>query len=287
MYVVAGVTGNTGRVVAEALLAQKKPVRVLVRDEAKGAEWKRRGAELAVAELDDAAALGRALAGATGAYFLLPSQYASTDSRADNARRTRGIIQAIEASGVAHVVFLSAVGAQHANGTGPVEPLHDAEVALSQVKAAVTSVRAAYFMENWGASLSALANGVLQTFLALGRAIPMVATDDAGTVSAKALLEGGKGYSVIELAGPREYTPEDVAAVLTHITGKPVTAQQGPEEAMVPALMGAGLNRHWAEQYQELTHALNDGHMAWEGGRARFVRGTTAIDAVLSKLVMG
>jgi uncharacterized protein YbjT (DUF2867 family) len=155
------------------------------------------------------------------------------------------------------------------------------------VKAALTSVRAAYFMENWGASLSALAKGVLPTFLTLGRAIPMVATADSGTISAKALLEGGKGYSVIELAGPRDYTPEDVAASLSRVTGQPVTAQQGPEEAIVPALMGAGMNRHWAELYRELTHALNDGHMAWEGGRARAVRGTTEIDTVLSKLVRG
>jgi uncharacterized protein YbjT (DUF2867 family) len=285
MYVVAGVTGHTGRVVAETLLAQKKPVRVLVRDEAKGAEWKRRGAEVAVAELGDAAALSRAFAGATGAYLLLPSQYASSDSRADNAKRTRGIIRAIESSGVAHVVFLSAVGAQHASGTGPVEPLHDAEVALSQVKAAVTSVRAAYFMENWGASLYGLAVGVLPTFLALGHAIPMVATADAGTASAKALLEGGNGYSIIELAGPRDYTPEEVGVALARITGKPVTVQQGPEEAMVAALMGAGLNRHWAELYQELTHALNSGHMAWEGGRARAVRGTTELDTALSTLL--
>jgi uncharacterized protein YbjT (DUF2867 family) len=285
MYVVAGVTGKTGKVVAETLLAQKKPVRVLVRDETKGAEWKRRGAEVAVAELDDAAALRRAFADATGVYFLLPAPYASSDSRADNAKRTRGIVQAIESSGVAHVVFLSAVGAQHASGTGPVVPLHDAEVALSHVKAAVTSVRAAYFMENWGASLSALAKGILPTFLTLGRAIPMVATTDCGTISAKALLEGGDGYSVIELAGPREHTPEDVAASLSRITGKLVTAQQGPDDAMLPTFMAAGMNHHWAEQYREMTRALNDGHMAWEGGRARAVRGTTEIDTVLSQLV--
>ena len=287
MYVVAGVTGNTGRVVAETLLAQKRPVRALVRDEAKGAEWKKRGAEVVVAELDDAAALGRALVGATGAYLLLPAQYGSTDTRVDGAKRTRAIVQAIESSGVAHVVFLSAIGAQHANGIGPVAPLHDAEVALSRVKAAVTSVRGAQFMENWGPSLFALAKGALPTFLAAGRAVPFVATADVGTLSAKALLEGGKGYSVIELAGPRDYTPEDVAAALSRITGKPVTAQQGPEDAMVPALMGAGLNRHWAELYQEMTKASNNGHLAWEGGRARFVRGTTEIDAVLLKLVKG
>ena len=287
MYVVAGVTGKTGKVVAETLLAQKKPVRALVRDEAKGAAWKKRGAEVVVAELDDAAALGRALAGVTGAYLLLPTQYQSTDARADGAKRTRAIVRAIESSGVAHVVLLSAVGAQHASGTGQVAALHDAEVALSHVKAAVTSIRAAAFMENLGGSLYALDKGVLPTFLAAGHAIAMVAAADVGTISAQALLEGGKGYSVIELAGPRDYTPEDVAAALSRITGKPVVVQQDAEDAMVPALMAAGMNRRWAELYQETFHALNHGHIAWEGGRARFVRGTTEIDAVLSRLAKG
>src|SRR5262245_15999011 len=72
MYVIAGVTGNTGSVAALTLLAAKQPVRVIVRDAAKGEPWKARGAEVAVASLDDRAALTRALTGATGAYLLLP-----------------------------------------------------------------------------------------------------------------------------------------------------------------------------------------------------------------------
>jgi uncharacterized protein YbjT (DUF2867 family) len=165
MFVIAGVTGNTGKVVAETLLAQKKPVRVVVRDEAKGATWRARGAEVAVAELDDEAALTRALSGATGAYILLPPQLASTSSRADNAKRTRAIVKAIDASGVAHVVFLSSIGAQQDAGTGPILSLHDAEAALRGVKADVTFVRAGYFMENWAGSLYALAQGALPSFL--------------------------------------------------------------------------------------------------------------------------
>src|SRR5260370_17587051 len=89
MYVVAGVTGNTGKVVAEMLLAQRQPVRALVRDEAKGAAWKKRGAEVVVAELDDAAALGRALAAATGAYLLLPPHHESAAPPAAGANRPR------------------------------------------------------------------------------------------------------------------------------------------------------------------------------------------------------
>jgi uncharacterized protein YbjT (DUF2867 family) len=40
MFVVLGASGNTGKVVAETLLTQKKKVRVVLRDAAKGQAWK-------------------------------------------------------------------------------------------------------------------------------------------------------------------------------------------------------------------------------------------------------
>jgi uncharacterized protein YbjT (DUF2867 family) len=285
MFVIAGVSGNTGKVVAESLLAQRRPVRVIVRSAAKGDEWKERGAEVAVAELDDVTGLTKAFTGATGAYLLLPPQMASSDSRADNAKRTAGFVKAISASDLGHVVFLSSVGAQHAAGTGPVGSLHDAEVALAQVKNDVTIVRAAYFLENWGGSLYALAQGLLPSFLKTDRAIPMVAAQDIGSTIARALVEGGHGHSVIELSGPRDYSPDDVAAALSRVVGKPITAQEGPEEAMTAALVGAGFNAHWAGLYQELTHGINVGHVDFERGAARAVRGTTPVDTVMKKLV--
>jgi len=285
MYVVAGVSGNTGKVVAETLLGEKKPVRVVVRDAAKGAPWKARGAEVALTTLDDVAGLTSALRGATGAYLLLPPNMGSSDTRRENAKRTEVIAAAIAASGVGHVVFLSSIAAQHAAGTGPIGSVHDAEAALKNSRASVTFLRAGYFMENFGGALYALSQGVLPTFLDADRAIAMVATRDIGTTAAKALLEGGHGHTVIELAGPREYSPRDVAAALTRITGKTVTVQQGPEAAMQEALTGAGFNVHWAGLFQEMTHGLNTGHVAWEGGAARSVRGVTEIDTVLKGLV--
>ena len=77
--VVAGVSGNTGKIVAESLLQQKRAVKVVVRDPAKGEPWKAKGAEVAVADLGDAAALGRALKGADGAYLLIPPTFAAPD----------------------------------------------------------------------------------------------------------------------------------------------------------------------------------------------------------------
>jgi uncharacterized protein YbjT (DUF2867 family) len=285
MFVITGVTGNTGSAAAETLLAQKRPVRVVVRDAAKGEAWKARGAEVAIADLDDVTALAKALRGATGAYLLLPPQMGSTDVHADNGRRTRGYVKAIEESAVPHVVFLSSVGAQHASGTGPIATVHHAEAELARTGAALTFVRAAYFMENWGGSLFALEQGALPSFLTVDRAIPMVATDDIGRTAARALVEGGKGTTVIELSGPRDLSPKDVASALSNVLGRPIAAQQGPAAAIVPALQGAGLNAHWAKLFEEMILAVNDGRVTWEGGSARAVRGKTEIDVVLRRLL--
>src|SRR5262252_5240408 len=127
MYAITGVTGRTGSIVAETLLARGKQVRVVARDATKAAPWKLRSAEVAIANLDDVDALARALAGAQGAYVLLPPKQTSTDPIGENAKMSASIAKAVRASGLPHVVLLSSFGAQHADGTGPIRALHAAE----------------------------------------------------------------------------------------------------------------------------------------------------------------
>ncbi|MEO8796480.1 MAG: NmrA family NAD(P)-binding protein [Polyangiaceae bacterium] len=285
MFVITGVSGNTGSVVADTLLAQKKAVRVVVRDAKKGEPWKAKGAEVAVAGLDDEAALTKAFEGAEGAYVLLPPDWTSPDPNKSNAKRAATIAKAVDAARVKHVVFLSSVGAQHASGTGPITSLHDGEKALSGTKAATTFVRAAYFMENLGSSLHALGQGQYPTFFETNLTMPMVATEDIGKTAARALLEGGHGRQLIELSGPKDYTQNDVADALSRITKTAVRVQPGPTSAMKGALEGAGLPPVWAGLYQEMTEGINSGHVAFEGKGARAIRGTVSLESVLEKLV--
>jgi uncharacterized protein YbjT (DUF2867 family) len=284
MFVVLGASGNTGKVVADTLLRQKQKVRVVVHDAAKGKAWSDAGADVTVADVDEGATLERAFSGAEGVYVLLPPNFRSSHVRVDNNRRTHTIAAAVEAAGVPHVVLLSSIGAQQSDGTGPVLGLHDAEMVFSRTGAAATFVRAAYFMENWGGSVHALAQGVLPTFLVVDKAIPLVATRDVGSAAARLLAEGGSGKRVIELAGPREYTPRDVAAAVARIVGKPIEVQQAPEETMARAMTGAGMNAEWARLFQELTHGLNANIVVWEGGHP-FWRGETELETVLSTLL--
>ena len=53
MFVVVGATGNTGSAVVETLLNRKQPVRIVVRSPEKAVSWSAKGAEVAVASLED------------------------------------------------------------------------------------------------------------------------------------------------------------------------------------------------------------------------------------------
>ena len=59
MYAVTGITGRVGGGGARALLDAGLPVRAVVRDDAKGGAWKKRGCEVAFADMSDARALER------------------------------------------------------------------------------------------------------------------------------------------------------------------------------------------------------------------------------------
>ncbi len=285
MFVVFGASGNTGSVVATTLLGGKQPVRVVVRSTAAGDAWRARGAEVAVADLEDRGALERVLQGAAGAYVLLPPAFQSTQVRIDNDRRAKTVAAAVAASGVAHVVMLSSIGAQQADGTGPILSVHDAEATLAGRAPSTTFLRAAYFMENWAAALAGLEQGVLPSFLLADRAIPMVATRDIGLTAARLLVEGGAGARVVQLAGPRDYSPRDIASALGRVTGKAIAVQQHPDEAMSAAMLAAGMNAEWARLFQELAHGINIGRVTWEAGRA-VQRGDTDIEAALAPLLV-
>lgn len=288
MFVIAGVTGNTGGVVAETLLSQGKPVRVVVRDAAKGEAWKTRGAEVAVAALDDAKALAAALRGASGAYLLLPPRPQAADVIAEQKATADAIAAAVAESGVAHVVLLSSIGAQHEDGTGPIKTLHYAERRLEkQTKAKLTFVRAAYFLENWAPVAGATKGGKLPTFLRPDHVIPMVATRDIGLVAAKALAEGPPAarVDVIELAGPKDLSADDIAKAFGRAVGRDVATEAGPIEAVVPAFTSFGMSTSSAQAFEEMYRGIANGKVAWQGNGARLVRGGVDAETLTAAFV--
>src|SRR5262245_39559882 len=81
MITVMGASGNTGKVVAEKLLAAGQRVRVIGRNAERLKTLRERGAETAVGNALDAAFLTSAFRGAESIYAMVPPDYSQEDLR--------------------------------------------------------------------------------------------------------------------------------------------------------------------------------------------------------------
>lgn len=284
MFVVVGATGNTGSVVVETLLNRKQPVRVVVRSAEKGAGLKAKGAAIAIASLDDVSALTKVFEGAKGLYLMVPPNYGAASWLTDQRSRIDRAAAAVKKSGVSHVVFLSSVGGHITEGTGPIRALRYGEQALAAVAHDFTILRPCYFMENWASAIGAAkASGVLPTFIAPAAKMPMISTKDIGRIGAEQLMVGGQGKRIMELSGPEEYSPNQVADILGAILGKSVSPQLAPLSAVVPTFKSFGFSDEAAKLFEEMYTAFSKGTIGYEHPET-LVRGTVTLSQALSKL---
>jgi uncharacterized protein YbjT (DUF2867 family) len=265
MYVVTGATGNTGNVVAKALLSRGEKVRVIGRTAERLKALAAEGAEPFAAELTDAAGVTKAFVGAKAVYVMLPPNPTNSDYRSFQNRVTDAIVAALRSTGVTHAVTLSSIGADKPDKTGPVEGVHYLEQQLNCIDALnVLHLRAGYFMENTLAQIGiiqkmGMAVGPLRPDLKL----PMVATRDIGEAAADVLLSlDFRQKQTRELLGQRDISMNEVAQSIGSAIGKPgLRYIQAPDEQVRPALVQLGMSSNVAGLILEMSAALNLGHM--------------------------
>lgn len=265
MYVVTGATGNTGRVVASALLAERQQVRVIGRSADRLKSLAAGGAEPWVCDLTDEAKLTRAFRGARAVYAMIPPDAASDDFRAYQDRIAESIATALQAANVSQAVVLSSIGADKSSGTGPVVGLHNLEERLHRLtRLNVLHIRAGYFMENTLAQIPIIqkmgsAAGPLRPDLKL----PMIATRDIGAYAAEAMLKHDFGHGETrELLGERDISMEEAAAIIGKAIGKPdLRYVQVPDDDFRAAVQQFGMSQDVANLILEMSAALNSGHM--------------------------
>ena len=264
MLVISGATGNTGSIAAQTLLDQGQPVRVIVRSEEKGALWKAKGAEVAVADIMDTDALTEALEGANGAYFMLPPDLTNEDFLGDSLKRAESIVKAASEARLPHAVILSSVGAQHSDRVGPISTIAHMEKLFIAASIPLSAVRPGYFLENIQDVMPAvLHDGIYPSMiLPLDFKIDMVATGDIGLAVADALVNPPTvAHRVIELKGAQQYSAEDIAAELSKSLGRDIAAVPVPQEAWVDTLKEAGLSQQSAETMAEMHENINNGRI--------------------------
>ncbi|MGD1924921.1 MAG: NmrA family NAD(P)-binding protein [Paracoccaceae bacterium] len=272
MFVISGVTGNTGSVAAQSLIDQGQAVRVIVRSAEKGEPWAAKGAEVAVAEILDIDAMTKALEGATGAYFLLPPDLTNEDFLGESLKRAEAIVQAARAARLPHAAILSSVGAQHSDSVGPISTIGHMERLFVAANIPLSAVRPGYFLENIHDLMPTVRHeGIYPSMiLPLDHKIDMVATKDIGLTVADALVNPPTvPHRVIELKGAKQYSAEDIASALSKSLGRQITAVALPQETWVETFLASGLSGQSAETMAEMHENINNGRIEFLDANAR------------------
>jgi uncharacterized protein YbjT (DUF2867 family) len=282
MIVVLGSTGNTGKVATEVLLGRGEPVRAVGRRRERLEPLAKLGAEPCTADLEENGSLTLALRGARSAYLLIPPNFVVEDFVAYQERVIEALVRGVREAGVGHVVVLSSLGADHAQGTGPIVGLHRLEQALGTVPGlSALFVRAGFFMENL-----LLNAGLIKTRGINGSAAPpdapmeLIATADIGRYVADRLAAGDfSGPRVVNVVAPRPYTMAEATRILGAAVGRPGLeyVQFGYDE-LEQGLRAMGLRPQMAALYVEMYRGASQGLLAFEPG-TETVRQPTSLEA--------
>lgn len=283
MYAITGITGRVGGAVARALLAKGERVRAVLRNAEKAATWTALGCEIALAEIDDGEALARAFANAEGVFWMVPPAYDPEPGFPETKAQIDALLYALAKAKPGKIVFLSTIGAQVEEYT-LLNNSKMIEAALRTLSIPRAFLRAGWFMENAAWDLPAAKAGTIRTFLTPHELqVPMIATADIGNVGASLLRADWVGERIVELEGPRRYSPNDVAAGFAAALGHPVRVD-GVPRAEWEAIFRAGGTRNPLPRIRMLD-GYNEGWIRFEGGKAEAAFGSTTLQSVLDDIV--
>ena len=288
MYAIMGVTGRVGGTIAKELLARGEKVRAILRNPEKAPEWQELGAEIAIADYDDAKALAAAFEGARGVFVMVPPNFAPTPGFLEVKRTLAAVHAALAKALPEKAVYLSSIGAEQTSGLGLITGSHLLEQTLGTLPIAHTFLRAAWFMENSAGDVSSAREGKVFFHLQpLDKKFSMVATADIGHAGAEAMLQDWSGTRIVEVAGPADYSPLDIAQAFSTALGRSVEAIAVPREQWTESFLAQGMPEGRTEPRAEMVDAFNSGWIHFHVPGTEHFTGTTDLNTVVAALVKG
>jgi uncharacterized protein YbjT (DUF2867 family) len=244
VILVSGATGQQGGAVARHLLSGGYRVRAMTRkpDEAKAQALAAAGAQVVAGDLDDAASLERALAGAWGAFAVQNTWEAGVEREEEQGKR---FAEVAKKSGVSHFVYTSVASADRNTGI----PHFDNKFRVEQKIRSLglpswTIVRPVFFMDNllspW--FKPGIDEGKLAMAVEPDTVLQVIAVDDIGWFEARAFEKHAEMNGVdLDIAGDQHTLPE-MAEILSRAAGRNIEFVRPPIEDV----------RKWSEDYAKM-----------------------------------
>jgi NAD(P)H dehydrogenase (quinone) len=236
---VTGAAGQLGRRVVESLLEiNAGPIVAATRDPSKLDDLAAKGVEVRTADFDKPETLPSAFAGIDRLLLI------STDAVYVPGQRLaqhKAAIAAAEKAGVKHIIYTSLPAPQPSRESVIEDDHFWTEQAIAASSMSWTIMRHGLYADNLLWSLpQAIASGTLATATA-NRGRHWVTREDCARADAAVLASDETTRRIYEITGPAAVTAEELAAIVSELTDKPLT-HVGISAAMLrDGLAGAGL----------------------------------------------
>ena len=281
--VVTGANGHLGRHVIEQLL-EKVPadqVTAVVRSEEKGAEFAAQGVRIAVADYNAPETFDTVFAAGDKVLLISGSEVGN-----DRPGQHTVVINAAKAAGVALLAYTSAPGSLSA---ALADDHRATEKALLASGLPYTLLRNGWYHENYTENLApVLEHNAVVAAAGEGRVSSAARADYAA--AAVAVLTGeGHENQTYELGGDTAWSFAEYAAELSKQTGKEITYNAVPEEALVGILTGAGLPEPFARILAGVDVSIAKGELVVDSGDLSRLAGrpTTPISEAIAAALKG
>lgn len=237
---VSGASGQLGRRVVELLLeAGESKVIAGSRSVDKLEEFALKGVDLRPADFDNPEQLAESLKGVDRFLIISTDAVGEPGKRLDQHKKA---IEAAKKAGVKHVVYTSLARAEEGNPVAIAPDHRGTEEALKASGLGATILRNNLYMDLLLMSVpAAVARG--QHFSATrGGKAAYVTREDCARIAAAALADDFEGQRTLEVSGQEAVTQEELAALASDVTGKPVQHIEITSEELVQGMVqGAGM----------------------------------------------
>jgi len=252
--IVTGASGAFGRAAAEMLLDRcaAEDLILLSRTPARLQDLAERGAEVRIADFDDRPTLAAAMAG--GERMLL----ISTARVGTRVEQHRAAVDAAVAQGVGHIVYTSVIAADRPDNPAIVKNDHRATERIIEASgAAWTHLRDSQYAEAIAVAMAvpALLAGRKPDNCGDGR-VGFVSRDDCVATAVGVLTQDGHANRAYTLTGPELLSISEAMALVTELSGRPITVEPVSDEAMFAYFDSLGVPRHASD-------VVPDGPIPW------------------------
>lgn len=270
---VTGASGQLGRLVLDSLLASGKiaPSSIIAtsRNTAKLSDYAAKGVVVRAADFDNPASLDVAFAGA-GKILIISTDVLDTPGK--RLAQHKAAVAAAKKAGAKHILYTSIPQPDDSLVTFAPDHVGTEEI-IKATGVPYTILRDGWYAENLFMALPhALQTGSWYTSTGEGRVAHITRADTAAAIAGAALNAGSESRTYT-LTGTKSRTTEEIAAIVSAATGKPLNVVHVTDAELAEGLKAAGLPEGFIPTVVSFDANTREGKIAMVTGDAEALSG--------------